>query len=89
MGVGHGLRRCQTAAHTALEMTCGGSGTTVESVPGPTSRQALPMELPVCTTHKEEWLWAEQSKQIEITYYNIKLFMICLNQGIQCQEAEH
>lgn len=72
MGVIHGPVHDQIAAHTGLETTCE-SGTSVQSVPETAAGQALPMELPVCPKHKEEWLWA-RLKQTKLICYNIKLF---------------
>ena len=37
-----------------LAITCGESGITVQSVPGPTLGQALPKELSVCAPHGKE-----------------------------------
>lgn len=54
MGVVHALEHGQGAAPMELKMICGGPGSTVQSIPGPTPGQALPMELSVCATHKEE-----------------------------------
>lgn len=62
----------QIAAHTGLETTCE-SGTSVQSVPETAAGEALPMELPVCPKHKEEWLQA-WPKQTKLIHYNIKLF---------------
>ena len=54
MGVVHGLEHGQGATPMGLAITCGESGITVQSVPGPTLGQALPKELSVCTTHRKE-----------------------------------
>ena len=47
MGVVHGLEHGQGATPMGLAITCGESGITVQSVPGPTLGQALPKELSV------------------------------------------
>lgn len=63
MGVVHSLEHGQAAAHTGLEMTCGRSGTTERSVPGPTRGQALPVELPVWAMHRKAWLQARPDER--------------------------
>lgn len=85
----HGLEHGQGAAHTQLETICGGPWPMVQSVPGPTPGQALPMKLPVCETHKEErrQAWPKQTDNRRSVLTEFSNEIIEPEKDIQDQEA--